>query len=984
MQSNICNDSFVICPEPDLLQHHPYLQSDNKALMRKYRFRELVTETDLRNIGQRLWKVLNIDHDFNVAKERAGREILPIIIESDQADIQQLPWETLYHPDIGFLGKSDSTTLSRRIPQTKPVTSSLESGPLRVLLFTSLPDDLDAKSSRLNVENEQAQVQEALLPWIAQGIVKLEMPDDGRFLTLKEQLKRFQPHLLFLSGHGKFHHQPHTDEVPYATFLFESEEGFSEPISEANIAKAFSGSWVQCVVVSACESSKSTSNALNRGLTQCLSQQGIPYVIGMRESILDQAGILFARSFCDAIARQEPTEVALQQARQAITTPLKEDLWRNSALDGSGELSFGQWCLPMLISQETNRPLIDWNFTPQIAEQELSNTSLNNISLPPKFLGRRSELRQLKSRLLHRQLKQLLITGPGGQGKTALAGKLAKDCGSRGYEILAWSARSEDSWDEFLFELELQLSQENSERYDKMLAKTKDETGKAKLLLRLLLQQSQKRIVLFFDNLESIQNEDTQKLSDPRMESWIKAAQSLLDQGLILLLTSRWQIPGWPETDHWGLTHANYGDFLQMARQQKLPHSFFRDPNRLHRIYQTLHGNGRGLEFFIAAIQSMDEQEEAAFLQALSQAELEVQIDMALEKVVGFLNDHEQNLLTRLPAYQTPVPLEGIVKIALETKESVDSLLNRLISLSLVEKYYDSEWQTHQFQCSPLVSDWLQDNGKTQLNGDLLNRAAQYQYYLFREERKTLSQAIIVYQAWKLAEETEKARQFALNTIIGTLSLRGLYQTLLTDWLPDICQSENRQVRAEGLGQTGKQYLHIGHYDTALDYLKQSLSIQQEIGDKSGEGTTLNNISQIFKARGDYDTALDYLKQSLSIRQEIGDKSGEGTTLNNISQIFDARGDYDTALDYLNKSLSIRQEIGDTAGLCATLFNIGHIHLQNEELPQALQCWVTSYQLAKSLNLKQVLDALEHLAGQLGLPGGLKGWDQLAQQTKEE
>ncbi|UCE90034.1 MAG: tetratricopeptide repeat protein, partial [Pseudomonadota bacterium] len=69
----------------------------------------------------------------------------------------------------------------------------------------------------------------------------------------------------------------------------------------------------------------------------------------------------------------------------------------------------------------------------------------------------------------------------------------------------------------------------------------------------------------------------------------------------------------------------------------------------------------------------------------------------------------------------------------------------------------------------------------------------------------------------------------------------------------------------------------------------------EKIGDKAGEGKTLNNISQIFKARGDYDTALTYLEKSLKISQEIGDKAGEGKTLNNISQIYAARGDYDTA-----------------------------------------------------------------------------------------
>lgn len=48
--------------------------------------------------------------------------------------------------------------------------------------------------------------------------------------------------------------------------------------------------------------------------------------------------------------------------------------------------------------------------------------------------------------------------------------------------------------------------------------------------------------------------------------AWIAAAETLCDQGLVLLVTSRWCLPDWPEADHWQLEHASYGDFLQQAR----------------------------------------------------------------------------------------------------------------------------------------------------------------------------------------------------------------------------------------------------------------------------------------------------------------------------------------------------------------------------------------------------------------------------------
>ncbi len=187
-----------------------------------------------------------------------------------------------------------------------------------------------------------------------------------------------------------------------------------------------------------------------------------------------------------------------------------------------------------------------------------------------------------------------------------------------------------------------------------------------------------------------------------------------------------------------------------------------------------------------------------------------------------------------------------------------------------------------------------------------------------------------------------------------------------------------RELEGTTLNNISQIFKARGDYDTALDFLNKSLAIRQEIGDKSGEGAALNNMATTAIARGDYDTALDFLNKSLNISQEIGDKSGEGTTLNNISQIYDARGDYDTALDFLNKSLVIHQKIGDMAGLCATLFNMGHIHLQNEEMKEAMQAWVKVYAIASRINLSQALDALALLAENLGLEGGLKGWKQLA------
>ena len=74
-------------------------------------------------------------------------------------------------------------------------------------------------------------------------------------------------------------------------------------------------------------------------------------MIGMRESIMEQAGIQFARALCDALAQRERMDFALQAARAAIQTPLK-----GKSSDPACELSYGQWCLPMLLSPRPSSP----------------------------------------------------------------------------------------------------------------------------------------------------------------------------------------------------------------------------------------------------------------------------------------------------------------------------------------------------------------------------------------------------------------------------------------------------------------------------------------------------------------------------------------------------------------------------------------------------------------------------------------------------
>ena len=175
----------------------------------------------------------------------------------------------------------------------------------------------------------------------------------------------------------------------------------------------------------------------------------------------------------------------------------------------------------------------------------------------------------------------------------------------------------------------------------------------------------------------------------------------------------------------------------------------------------------------------------------------------------------------------------------------------------------------------------------------------------------------------------------------------------------------NKEGEGTTLNNLGQIYKALGDYATAQGYLEQSLIIRREIGDKAGkEGTTLNNLSPIYDARGDYATAQGYLEQSLSIRCEIGDKAGEGTTLNNLRIKSIKRAGTTTPPGAISEqSLIIQREIGDKAGMIATLHNMAHIALQANKGEQALTLWSEALQLAVETQNAQ---GIFEVAGTLG------------------
>jgi tetratricopeptide (TPR) repeat protein len=87
------------------------------------------------------------------------------------------------------------------------------------------------------------------------------------------------------------------------------------------------------------------------------------------------------------------------------------------------------------------------------------------------------------------------------------------------------------------------------------------------------------------------------------------------------------------------------------------------------------------------------------------------------------------------------------------------------------------------------------------------------------------------------------------------------------------------------------------------------LAIAREIGDRQGEGQTLNNLGVAYAALGEPRRAIEHYEQWLAIAREIGDRRGEANACWNLGLAVEKEGDLARAADLMQICVEYEREI---------------------------------------------------------------------------
>ena len=891
-----------------------------------------------------------------------GQARLNIALDPQAAVLWSVPWEYL-HDGSSFLALQGRWQIGRlpwALPEVTPGPAPL---PLRVLVVIASPKD----QAELNVEREIELIQEALDEAQGRGVVKVDFLEFATLDDLREALTGQSYQVLHFTGHGSWNAAEQRNSL-----AFEDDEGQTDHVTPDELCPLVVGKGLLLAVLSSCLGARTGSRDAFIGMGTALLRAGVPVVLAMQSSILDESGIALGRAFYTALGRGLSVEEALQQVRLA--------LWQRPGGPGS------DWGLPALYLRTHELRLID----PQARVEAKPELRLNvgGLPLPRGFVGRKEELRAIRRAVLGQGGPEgcpyVYVWGLGGVGKTALAAKaLAKlDPHLAGWAVV--DCRRE----------RMPLADVLSTLANFLRGRSLRETQLAEVLLdsrrsladrvSILAQNTpHDRFLFVFDNLETQMRREsgnreiresgdrqpgglaTLPLSDPEWQEFFSAVFRQ-NWHCTWLFTSRYRLDlldEVPQSNRLELHLPGLNRRQAIMFMNNLPRlsqepladklaAFDRiggHPKTIELLEGWLApsppsplqgGEGRRLRTLLddpATATRLAEQWEGYFLGEL----------------LGRLTADERRALEAVSVFQGPFWWQMVEwmlpsPVARATGEGPGvRALSRFHDLSLVQlegidKDGDAWYTLH-----PVVREYLWGRLSAAEQERLhLRAAAWYREQILGPYREQLKghltpenesevAAAVLYQ---LASQTQDMARARWAVATGLL------------WRGHLFAARRWEEAGDIVTHLWMVLNRWGQRDLAKSLLRESIAQQEGYGKAVAQG----NVASLLMDEGRLDEVLATYEEVYHTFEELGKKRDMAVALGQISSVYMDKGDYARAIERQQASLNIQQEIGDEEGQASSLHQLSGLYLYYKE--DYVQALATSRQ-AEGLNRKLGLES---------------------------
>jgi tetratricopeptide (TPR) repeat protein/transcriptional regulator with XRE-family HTH domain len=122
----------------------------------------------------------------------------------------------------------------------------------------------------------------------------------------------------------------------------------------------------------------------------------------------------------------------------------------------------------------------------------------------------------------------------------------------------------------------------------------------------------------------------------------------------------------------------------------------------------------------------------------------------------------------------------------------------------------------------------------------------------------------------------------------------------------------HRTGQARARTREGRCLTHLGEYQQALACSLEAMTTQRELADKADKyitAETLKNVGDTHHYLGSYPQAIDYHRQALELNRQLGDHYAEADTLARLGDAYEAAAEPDSARDAWRQAVAILRDL---------------------------------------------------------------------------
>nr|BFD89234.1 hypothetical protein KitaXyl93_05940 [Kitasatospora sp. Xyl93] len=269
-----------------------------------------------RQIGDKLFEaalpgeVRSLYASSRRAAAERGRP-LRMLLHLDDPELAALPWELMHSEEFGYLCLDHEVV--RRVEPSQSVAPLAVTSPLQVLAVASQAPG----KPRLDIDRERGHLERSMAALERGDLARLRWVTAEDWESMLEALTG-EPggcHVLHFVGHG------HYDEAKQeGALLFDDGRGGEQRIHAKALGQAigYARPRPQLVVLNGCETGAAGDQDVFSSVAGALLRF-VPAVVAMQFKVTDEAAIVFARFFYQAlVALRRPIDVAVHQGRLAM------------------------------------------------------------------------------------------------------------------------------------------------------------------------------------------------------------------------------------------------------------------------------------------------------------------------------------------------------------------------------------------------------------------------------------------------------------------------------------------------------------------------------------------------------------------------------------------------------------------------------------------------------------------------------------------